>query len=284
LDTKEKQFIVMTKTEVDGIRGRSKSGQRGPWVTDYEEMGKKTVIRKLCKYLPLSIELDTAVELDNRAAVDIPQDLSIIASDEEMGTVEEKRMPMAWRELRRLIPAHRRLMSEQLNQRICFMDKEEAGYISGLVDGEGYFSLSIKTDSRSKRGGIVVHCEFGIGLRMDDYKILEWIKKKLNCGTVRYQRKYHEARYYVRKRNELKNNIIPFFNKYKLRAKKKKEFKIWCKGINLAYSLYHKKREHIKSGKGFSNVIWKPKWESKYLCQFQSYVKELKKARIYHER
>lgn len=49
-------FEVMYKDEVDKIRCRSKSPNDGPWVTDYAEMGKKTVLRRLCKSLPVSIE------------------------------------------------------------------------------------------------------------------------------------------------------------------------------------------------------------------------------------
>lgn len=53
------QFEVMTKEDVDKIRGRSQSSgsQYSPWKTDYEEMAKKTVIRRLFKYLPISTEL-----------------------------------------------------------------------------------------------------------------------------------------------------------------------------------------------------------------------------------
>jgi len=50
------QTEVMTKAQVDAIRARSRSGNNGPWVTDYEEMARKTVVRRLCKYLPLSPE------------------------------------------------------------------------------------------------------------------------------------------------------------------------------------------------------------------------------------
>jgi recombination protein RecT len=60
-----KQVEVMTKKQVDGIRARSKAGKSGPWVTDYDEMAKKTVVRRLCKYLPLSVELVTAFERDD---------------------------------------------------------------------------------------------------------------------------------------------------------------------------------------------------------------------------
>lgn len=49
-------FDVMTKAQVDKIRKRSKAGDWGPWKTDYVEMGKKTVIRRHAKGLPLSPE------------------------------------------------------------------------------------------------------------------------------------------------------------------------------------------------------------------------------------
>ena len=49
-------FDLMTKGEVDAIRSRSKAGNSGPWVTDYEEMGKKTVIRRIAKYLPMCVQ------------------------------------------------------------------------------------------------------------------------------------------------------------------------------------------------------------------------------------
>jgi recombination protein RecT len=56
------QFEVMSRSEIDGIRSRSKSSGSGPWVTDYPEMARKTVLRRLCKYLPMSSELASAME------------------------------------------------------------------------------------------------------------------------------------------------------------------------------------------------------------------------------
>ena len=50
------QFEVMTRSEVESIRRRSRSGNSGPWVTDYDEMAKKTAVRRLCKFLPISSE------------------------------------------------------------------------------------------------------------------------------------------------------------------------------------------------------------------------------------
>ena len=63
------QFEVMAKADVDAIRKRSKAGSRGPWVTDYEEMAKKTVVRRLWKYLPTTREVDVALEAAEQADI-----------------------------------------------------------------------------------------------------------------------------------------------------------------------------------------------------------------------
>lgn len=60
-------FEVMTLAQVEAIRKRSRASDSGPWVTDFHEMARKTVVKRLCKYLPLSVEMAAAVELDNRA-------------------------------------------------------------------------------------------------------------------------------------------------------------------------------------------------------------------------
>lgn len=57
-------FETMTKKEVDAIRNRSKASQNGPWVTDYEAMALKTVIRRSFKYLPVSTEAKQAAAAD----------------------------------------------------------------------------------------------------------------------------------------------------------------------------------------------------------------------------
>ena len=58
------QFEYMPKFKIDEHRRRSKSGSYGPWVTDYEEMAKKTVFRSIFKWLPISIEAANAERAD----------------------------------------------------------------------------------------------------------------------------------------------------------------------------------------------------------------------------
>jgi len=61
-------FEVMTKAQVEHVRKKSKNASRGPWVDDYPEMAKKTVINRGCKLLDLHEDareqLDKADEIE----------------------------------------------------------------------------------------------------------------------------------------------------------------------------------------------------------------------------
>lgn len=78
------QFEVLSKAEVDLIRRRSMAANSGPWVTDYDAMARKTAVRRLFKFLPVSIEIQRAVTLDELTDAGIGQrnDLVITAPDE----------------------------------------------------------------------------------------------------------------------------------------------------------------------------------------------------------
>ena len=65
-----KQFEVMTKRQIMMIKARSKSkdSKFSPWNADEnseEEMWRKTVLKRLLKYVPLSSEYRTALEADS---------------------------------------------------------------------------------------------------------------------------------------------------------------------------------------------------------------------------
>jgi recombination protein RecT len=65
---------VMTVRQIEAIRDRSQNvrsakqfGKETPWDTDFEEMARKTVIRRICKYLPKSPDLALAMAVDDAA-------------------------------------------------------------------------------------------------------------------------------------------------------------------------------------------------------------------------
>lgn len=61
----------MWNYEIDLVRDRSRAKDNGPWVTDYIEMAKKTVVRREAKYLPLSVDVQSAISNDERADLGI---------------------------------------------------------------------------------------------------------------------------------------------------------------------------------------------------------------------
>ena len=73
------QFEVMSRAEIEQVRKKSKAGSSGPWVEHWDEMAKKTVLRRLCKLLPSSIELVRAVAMDEETDAGVAAHTDIVA-------------------------------------------------------------------------------------------------------------------------------------------------------------------------------------------------------------
>ena len=71
-------YEVMNKQEIDAIRKRSKASNNGPWVTDWNEMAKKTVFRRHSKWLPVSAEFRDAVDKDYDVPIDIMRSAEVV--------------------------------------------------------------------------------------------------------------------------------------------------------------------------------------------------------------
>ncbi|PKE64250.1 recombination protein RecT [Macrococcoides caseolyticum] len=87
------QFEFMSKADIEKRKGRSKAANSkfSPWTSDYEEMAKKTVVRHMWKYLPISVEVQQQVAYDEGTGKDIskikdvtPDDTMLEAPDYEL--------------------------------------------------------------------------------------------------------------------------------------------------------------------------------------------------------
>jgi recombination protein RecT len=92
------QFEVMTRKQVESVRDKSqgytgalanaeklKKPVDSPWINNFDEMARKTAVRRLFKYLPVSIEIQTAVGLDEQAEAGINQhNAAVIDGDYDM--------------------------------------------------------------------------------------------------------------------------------------------------------------------------------------------------------
>jgi len=84
---------VMSVADVEKVRASSKAGKFGPWVEWWDEMAKKTVIRRMAKRLPSSADVDQVFESDNEASgfvqVERKEPINITPAP------EEQKAPMA---------------------------------------------------------------------------------------------------------------------------------------------------------------------------------------------
>ena len=63
-----KAFEYMTKEEIETHAKKfSKTFGNGPWKTDFEAMSHKTVVKKMLKWLPLSVEFLENIEKDDKS-------------------------------------------------------------------------------------------------------------------------------------------------------------------------------------------------------------------------
>ncbi|PEI49907.1 recombination protein RecT [Bacillus toyonensis] len=76
------QMEFMPKSEIEKRRNRSKTKSYSPWDSDYEEMAKKTVVRAMFKYLPISIEVQNQAQHDEVVRKDITAEPEFIEVEE----------------------------------------------------------------------------------------------------------------------------------------------------------------------------------------------------------
>ena len=84
LDNGGYRFEVMSKNDVDKFRdtySKTANSVYSPWNTSYEEMAKKTVIKRVLKYAPLKAEFKRALTLDGTVKTDISMDMSEVVNE-----------------------------------------------------------------------------------------------------------------------------------------------------------------------------------------------------------
>ncbi len=101
-------------------------------------------------------------------------------------------------------------------------------WFAGFSDAESSFSIVPKQDSKGNINRYTFM--FVIGLHLDDYEALEYIKNKLNIGTVRIAK--DECKFVVTKKEEI-SKLISLFDVHKLNTSKYLDFLDFKKAFNL---------------------------------------------------
>lgn len=84
-------LLWMNKDDVDKIRRRSDSGDRGPWVTDYDAMARKSLVRRAfaSNSLPTNREIAQAMNADDSVRTELTAEAIDVTPEEHR--VEEER-------------------------------------------------------------------------------------------------------------------------------------------------------------------------------------------------
>ena len=82
----QRQVEVMRKDQINKIRKSSRSPESGPWAQHTEEMWRKTVIRRICKYLPLTPKTTAVLQHDIQS--DFGNVIDINPLDEQVESTE----------------------------------------------------------------------------------------------------------------------------------------------------------------------------------------------------
>ena len=119
--------------------------------------------------------------------------------------------------------------------------KLDPNWIVGFVDGEGCFHVGISKHSEL-RFGYQILPELTVVQHKSDIDLLYKIKSAMNCGVVR---RNHGDRYCwrVRSLENISEIIVPFFEKYKLKSKKRIEFIKFAKVVRLMIIKEHLTKE-----------------------------------------
>ena len=134
------------------------------------------------------------------------------------------------------------------NTPISFEDQFFAPYISGYVDGEGSFCVSI-CKSKKHRFGWELRPSFSVSQNEDRSEVLYYMKQFFNCGSIRKNISDKTLKYEIRSLADLTNIIIPHFEANPLLSSKQREF-ILFKEI----CIYMNNKEHLTK-LGFNKIL-----------------------------
>lgn len=146
------------------------------------------------------------------------------------------------------------LMLLNKNNEVFNLDINFLEWLSGFTDSEGNFSITLRNkriisknpqniSTLSEEGNQETYSSamltFQIGLHLDDLKVLEIIKDKLQCGNISISKVNNKCNYFVNDQFSLLNIILPIFDYTPLRSSKFSQYQVFKEAVNLFNKKIH---------------------------------------------
>jgi recombination protein RecT len=88
-DGSDPQIEVMDVAAIERVRKVSRSASNGPWVSFWDEMARKTVFRRLSKWLPLDADADKLMRRDDDAGAPTVEEPSSVTLEGESEVLDD---------------------------------------------------------------------------------------------------------------------------------------------------------------------------------------------------
>jgi hypothetical protein len=125
---------------------------------------------------------------------------------------------------------------------------KEVFSITSLVNSDGCFDIQFRKDTRHERTNAPTYyrwkAQFIITSCKENEKVLEKVRKEFGCGSICISG--NQVRFSVQKIDDIYDLIIPYFKKNQLADKKKKDFMLFVKAVEI-----------IQKNKGKNLTAWK---------------------------
>ena len=102
-----------------------------------------------------------------------------------------------------------------------------ASYISGYVDGEGCFNVSL-SPRRTVLVGWEVRPSFSVSQNGDRAEVLTMLQQHFGCGTIRPDRSDKTLKWETRSLEPITDRVLPHFRRHPLLSSKRKDFELFA--------------------------------------------------------
>ena len=119
-----------------------------------------------------------------------------------------------------------------------------SAYVSGYVDGEGCFTVSIAPRLKLVVGW-EVRPSFSVSQNGDRAEVLHAVSALFGCGSIRPDRSDRTVKWETRRLEDLLERVIPHFERYPLLAGKRLDFERFARICRLMAAGAHRDRNGL---------------------------------------